>query len=97
MVDNTEVGIFLGIKYEPLSDPPPSLKYVGGAPGAHPHCPAMLNEFLFPNILLNLKFVSRKTTFSFSDRYSHSRAEKTGNSTLLAKQLGVESYNRKMY
>ena len=30
---NSEVGIFLGIKYEPLSDPPPSLKYVSGAPG----------------------------------------------------------------
>ena len=32
-----KVGIFLGIKYEPLSDqtppPPPSLKYVSGAPG----------------------------------------------------------------
>ena len=27
-----EVGIFLGVKYEPLSDPP-SLKYVSGAPG----------------------------------------------------------------
>ena len=23
----------MGIKYEPLSDPPPSLKYVSGAPG----------------------------------------------------------------
>ena len=34
---NFEVVIFLGIKYEPLSDPPPppppSLKYVSGAPG----------------------------------------------------------------
>ena len=31
-----KVGIFLGIIYEPLSDPPPppSLKYVSGAPGA---------------------------------------------------------------
>ena len=29
---NSEVGIFLGIEYEPLSDPP-SLKYVSGAPG----------------------------------------------------------------
>ena len=29
---NSEVGIFWGIKYEPLSDPP-SLKYVSGAPG----------------------------------------------------------------
>ena len=27
-----KVGIFLGTKYEPLSDPP-SLKYVSGAPG----------------------------------------------------------------
>ena len=34
-VDNSEVGFFLGIKYEPLSDPPPlpSLKYLSGAPG----------------------------------------------------------------
>ena len=39
---------------------PPSLKYVGGAPGAHPHCPAMLNEFLFPNILLNLNLYRAK-------------------------------------
>ena len=29
---NSEVVIFLGIKYEPLSDPP-SLKIVSGAPG----------------------------------------------------------------
>ena len=30
---NFEVVIFLGIKYEPLSDPP-SLKFVSGAPGS---------------------------------------------------------------
>ena len=35
---NSEVGIFGGINYEPLSDPPPlppppSLKYVSGSPG----------------------------------------------------------------
>ena len=37
-VVNSEVVIFLGIKYEPLSDPPPlppSLKFVSGAPGVH--------------------------------------------------------------
>ena len=31
---NSEIGIFWGIKYEPLLDPPSqSLKYLSGAPG----------------------------------------------------------------
>ena len=31
---NSEVVIFLGIKYKPLSDPsPPSLKFMSGIPG----------------------------------------------------------------
>ena len=38
---NSEVVIFLGIKYEPLSYPPPppqSLKFVSGAPGPGNTC-----------------------------------------------------------
>ena len=37
---NSEVVIFLGIKYEPLSDPPPpspSLEFVSGGPWLYVH------------------------------------------------------------